>query len=122
MNDTSGQLDTFQTEVFDFISEDIIESLTNSSPFVKSIVATLVQTNSKDKIKTFSQAKIEKIEIQWVTGMSFEDHEENFVTLHNRNFTKLILEQFDRKRTGLDVEKEFDFEPNFQSKIGRAHV
>jgi hypothetical protein len=42
MNDTSGQLDTFQTEVSDFISEDIIESLTNSSPFVKSIVATLV--------------------------------------------------------------------------------
>jgi len=24
--------------------------------------------------------------------MSFDDHEENYVTLHNRNVTKIILE------------------------------
>ena len=28
--------------------------------------------------------------------MSFDTHEENFVTLNNRNFTKLILDNLDR--------------------------
>ena len=30
--------------------------------------------------------------------MGFDDHDENFITLNNRNFSKLILEQFDKDR------------------------
>lgn len=46
--------------------------------------------------------------------MSFDDHEENFVTLHNRNFTKIILEQLNRDRTSLEVGKEYDYEPTYK--------
>ena len=31
--------------------------------------------------------------------MGFDDHEESFVTLNNRNFSKLILNQLDASRT-----------------------
>jgi hypothetical protein len=46
--------------------------------------------------------------------MSFDDHEENFVTLHNRNSTKIILEQLDRNRISLEVGKEYDYEPTYK--------
>ncbi len=66
-------------------------------------MATLGQTQNKVQIDAYQHIRIAKVEIQWVNGMSFDDHEENFVTLHNRNSTKIILEQFDRNRTSLEV-------------------
>jgi len=46
--------------------------------------------------------------------MSFDDHEENSVTLHNRNVTKIILDQLNRKQTSLEVGKEYDYDPTFK--------
>ena len=36
--------------------------------------------------------KVDTVELEWVFGLGFDDHEENFVTLNNRNFSKLILD------------------------------
>lgn len=44
------------------------------------------------------------IEIQWVIGMSFDNHEENFVTLNNRDFSKIILSQLERKNDLSDID------------------
>ena len=32
---------------------------------------------------------------EWVFGQSFDEHQDQFVTLNNRNLTKIILEKFD---------------------------
>jgi hypothetical protein len=34
---------------------------------------------------------ISEVLIEWVFNMSFDSYEENYVTLNNRNFTRLIL-------------------------------
>jgi hypothetical protein len=39
---------------------------------------------------------VKQVLVEWIFGMSFDDHEESFVTLHNRNFTKMILEKLDQ--------------------------
>ena len=44
------------------------------------------------------KVSIDSVSFEWVFGLGFDDHEENFITLSNRNFSKLILDQFDRKR------------------------
>ena len=44
------------------------------------------------------KVSIDCVSFEWVFGLGFDDHEENFITLSNRNFSKLILDQFDRKR------------------------
>ena len=44
------------------------------------------------------KVSIDSVSFEWVFGLGFDDHEENFITLSNRNFSKLILDQFDRKK------------------------
>ena len=46
----------------------------------------------------YIKVSIDCISFEWVFGLGFDDHEEDFITLSNRNFSKLILDQFDRKR------------------------
>ena len=53
----------------------------------------------------YFKASIDSVSFEWVFGLGFDDHEENFVTLSNRNFSKRILEQFDRKREELHIGK-----------------
>jgi hypothetical protein len=47
---------------------------------------------------------VNKVLVEWIFGMSFDDHEESFVTLHNRNFTKMILEKLDLAHTNQPTE------------------
>jgi hypothetical protein len=47
---------------------------------------------------------VNKVLVEWIFGMSFDDHEESFVTLHNRNFTKMILEKLDLAHTNQPAE------------------
>ena len=39
--------------------------------------------------------KINSWRLEWVFGQSFDEHQDQFVTLNNRNLTKIILEKFD---------------------------
>ena len=49
-------------------------------------------------------------EVNWVFGLNFDDHEDNYVTLHNRDFSKQILNKFDKMdeqdHAGLTAMKE----------------
>ena len=38
------------------------------------------------------KVSIDCVSFEWVFGLGFDDHEENFITLSNRNFSKLILD------------------------------
>ena len=40
----------------------------------------------------YLKVSINQVSFEWVFGLGFDDHEENFVTLSNRNFSKLILD------------------------------
>ena len=39
--------------------------------------------------------KIDSTKIEWVFGQSFDDYQEQFVSLKNRNLSKIILDKFD---------------------------
>jgi len=84
------------------IDETLLASLSKTSPFIKSIIATENSLKDSDddkaQILQFVKISIDSIAFEWVFDLGFDDHEENFVTLNNRNFSKLILDQFDRKR------------------------
>ena len=74
--------------------------MSKTSPFLKSIIATESMKNNDKKAKVMQYIKvtIDSVSIEWVFGLGFDDHEENFVTLSSRNISKLILDQFDRTR------------------------
>jgi hypothetical protein len=38
------------------------------------------------------------VQVQWVFEMSFDDHDENFQTLNNRNFSKQVLSRLETKQ------------------------
>lgn len=44
---------------------------------------------------------IESFKVEWIFGQSFDDYQDKFVTLNDRNETKLILEKFDMEATDL---------------------
>lgn len=48
--------------------------------------------------------KINKVMIEWVFGMGFDDHEDNYVTLFNKNFSQKILSKFDQTEDENDAE------------------
>lgn len=60
---------------------------------MKSIVASESQQPSSSGIISFVSLKVDAITVEWIFGMGFDDHEESYVTLNNRNFSKLILDQ-----------------------------
>jgi hypothetical protein len=60
---------------------------------LKSIVASESQQPSSSGIISFVSVKVDAITVEWIFGMGFDDHEESYVTLNNRNFSKLILDQ-----------------------------
>ena len=74
------------------ITAKIITRLSQDSPFLKSIVATETRQNASAGILSFLSLKVQAITVEWIFGMGFDDHEESFVTLNNRNFSKLILD------------------------------
>ena len=43
---------------------------------------------------------IDSFKIEWIFGQTFDEHQDQFVTLNNRNFTRLILEKFDNEAAG----------------------
>lgn len=49
------------------------------------------------------EVNIEMIRVEWVFGQGFDDHEDNFVTLFNKNFSQQILSQFDSKQPDFEV-------------------
>ena len=61
--------------------------------FLKSIVASESQQPSNSGIISFVSLKVDAITVEWIFAMGFDDHEESYVTLNNRNFSKLILDQ-----------------------------
>ena len=73
------------------IDGESIARLSQNSPFLKSIVATETQQDASAGILSFLSLKVRAITVEWIFGMGFDDHEESFVTLNNRNFSKLIL-------------------------------
>lgn len=82
-----------------FISTKKLEELAQESILMKSILSILklTQENMQEPmtaypVTSYVRVKLQTVEVQWVLGMSLESHEENFVTLNNRNFTKLILD------------------------------
>lgn len=40
---------------------------------------------------------VERFRLEWIFGQSFDDYQEKFVTLKNRNVSHLILERFDNE-------------------------
>jgi len=65
---------------------------------LKTLIDAVKKVNSDNGcVKSFSVLSFKKVLVEWVFGMSFDDHEESFVTLHNRKQTKLILEMLDQK-------------------------
>ena len=68
--------------------------MSKTSPFLKSIIATELMKNEDKTASVFKYLKvsINQVSFEWVFGLGFDDHEENFVTLSNRNFSKLILD------------------------------
>lgn len=42
------------------------------------------------------QFTLGRLDISWIFEMNFDDHEENYVTLHNKDISKQILEEFDK--------------------------
>lgn len=65
---------------------------------MKTLIDAVKKVNSDNGcVKSFSVLSCKKVLVEWVFGMSFDDHEESFVTLHNRKQTKLILEMLDQK-------------------------
>ena len=57
-----------------------------------SVVDALTTSGEPVMLTSYVKVKLQKCVVDWVFGMSFDDHDENFITLHNRNFTKLILD------------------------------
>ena len=55
----------------------------------------------RDKIPidlaTIQSIFIQSIKVEWIFGQSFDDHQDQFVTLSNRNFTKIILDKLDQE-------------------------
>ena len=74
------------------IDEETIKRLSEESPFLKSIVASESQQPSSSGIISFVSLKVDAITVEWIFVMGFDDHEESYVTLNNRNFSKLILD------------------------------
>ena len=66
--------------------------MSQDSPVLKSIVATESKKSANAGILSFLSLKVRAITVEWIFGMGFDDHEESFVTLNNRNFSKLILD------------------------------
>ena len=41
--------------------------------------------------------QVSSFKTEWIFGQTFDEHQDKFVTLNNRNFTKMILEKFDNE-------------------------
>ena len=87
------------------LHQSAIDKLSEKSPFFKSVVSTQQATGNVEII-SYLKATLQEIKIEWVFGMSFNDHEEDFCTLYNRNISRLILEQLDQKPTEIDPQLE----------------
>lgn len=72
------------------IDEQSLTELCKESVFFKSTLHT-EQHLGQDVVQNI-KIKVDTVELEWVFGLGFDDHEENFVTLNNRNFSKLILD------------------------------
>ena len=64
--------------------------MSKTSPFLKSIIK--LESLNKTRILSLLNISIDSVSFEWVFGLGFDDHEENFVTLNNRNFAKTILD------------------------------
>lgn len=64
--------------------------MSKNSPFLKSILK--LESMNETHILSLAKVTVNSISFEWVFGLGFDDHEENYVTLSNRNFSKLILD------------------------------
>jgi hypothetical protein len=63
----------------------LIRREANNSDFLRSLIEAVKQVNGENCcVKSLTVLSVKKILVEWVFGMSFDDHEESFVTLHNR--------------------------------------
>ena len=74
-----------------------VNEISKASPFLKSILK--LESCQEVDILSFTKVEIDSVSLEWVFGLGFDDHEENYVTLSNRNFSKLILDQFDKQKS-----------------------
>ena len=65
-----------------------------SSLFEKSEIKQLLELSDPQPI-FFVQ--VASFKTEWIFGQTFDEHQDKFVTLNNRNFTKMILEKFDNQ-------------------------
>ena len=65
---------------------------------------------------------IESFKIEWIFGQTFDEHQDQFVTLNNRNVTKLILEKFDNEAAGqAEVKSENGGDEQIESSSNNFH-
>ena len=46
-----------------------------------------IASKQYENLAEIKSVKVGKIQIEWVFGLGFSDHEENYVTLYNKNFS-----------------------------------
>ncbi len=66
--------------------------------YLKNIPLTIPAETAYPSLSNFTNItgiRIGLIEVKWVFGLGFNDHEDNFVTLFNKNFSQQILSQFE---------------------------
>ena len=54
--------------------------------------------------------QVTSFKTEWIFGQTFDEHQDKFVTLNNRNFTKMILEKFDNEAKYEQRQSEDDSE------------
>jgi len=57
----------------------------------------LSQQGVTAKDASLQNIQVETFKLEWIFGQSFDDYQEKFVTLKNRNVSNLILERFDNE-------------------------
>lgn len=79
---------------FGTLDSVVLNEMSKSSPFLKSIIASesVKSQFKKALVRDYIKISIDSVSFEWVFGLGFDDHEENFVTLSNRNFSKIILD------------------------------
>jgi hypothetical protein len=85
------------------LDRKVLRQFAKNSPFLKSVIAQEKVLDCGLNIRTYFQAVVSCIQVSWVFGMSFDDHDENFQTLNNRNFSKQMLSRLETKQETLII-------------------
>eukprot|EP00347_Sterkiella_histriomuscorum_P015009 403358661 len=81
---------------------------------VKLCEFTVNMLKALDSLIEIQSINIGSISLEWIFGLGFEDHEDNFVTLYNKNQSQQILQQFEQEKT------DFEFIDAFNKKSSQA--